>query len=64
MKKINSFLDDLAGESSGSSNRIEKMIVADIELSLDKGEITDKGTINPAKIIQNHPELLEQIYGE
>ncbi len=63
-EKINSLLDDLAGESSGSSNRIEKMIVADIELNLDKGEITDKGTINPAKIIQNHPEFVERIYGD
>lgn len=62
-EKINKLLDGMADESTGSSNRIEKMIIADIELSLDKGEITDKGTINPAMIIQNHPELVERIYG-
>ncbi|HNR07123.1 MAG TPA: feruloyl-CoA synthase [Saprospiraceae bacterium] len=61
--RINSLLSGLNSESTGSSNRIERMILADMDLSLDRGEITDKGTINPAMIIRNHPELVDQIYG-
>ena len=29
---------------------------------IDKGEITDKGSINQRMIIQQHPEVVEKIY--
>ena len=31
-------------------------------LSIDKGEVTDKGSVNQRMIIQNHPEVVEEIY--
>jgi feruloyl-CoA synthase len=30
--------------------------------SLDRGEITDKGSINQRAVIAHHPELIEQLY--
>ena len=37
-------------------------MIADFSLSLDKGEITDKGTINQRMILDNHPEAVEKMY--
>jgi len=51
-------------QSTGSASLIRKMIVADFPLSLDLGEITDKGSINQSLILQNHPEALLKLYSE
>lgn len=55
-------LFDLANTSEGSSTLIKVATVVTFELSLDRGEITDKGSINPRKIIENYPEIVETIY--
>jgi feruloyl-CoA synthase len=57
-------LDQLASNSTGSSTLIKRVIIADFELSLDKGEITDKGSINQRKILANHAELVDEIYAD
>ena len=55
-------LNELAKKSTGSASLIRRAVVADFTLSIDKGEITDKGSINQKKIIENHPELIEKLY--
>jgi feruloyl-CoA synthase len=61
---IKEVLDQLASNSTGSSTLIKRVIIADFELSLDKGEITDKGSINQRKILANHAELVDEIYAD
>ena len=39
-------LEELSLTTTGSSNFVRRAVFADFELSMDKGEITDKGTIN------------------
>ena len=61
-RNLQDVLDELASKSTGSATMIKRAIVADFGLSIDKGEITDKGSINQRMIIQNHPEVLERLY--
>jgi feruloyl-CoA synthase len=55
-------LDNLAKTSTGSSTFIKKAILADFELSAEKGEITDKGSINQRMILSNRAEYVAKIY--
>jgi feruloyl-CoA synthase len=57
---LQSLLDALPGR--GSSERVERIGILTDELSIDRGEMTDKGSINARKVIANRPELVEQLY--
>ena len=52
----------MAIKNTGSATLIKKAVFADFNLNIDKGEITDKGSINQRMIIQNHPEVVEKLY--
>ena len=60
--ELQKILNELAGKSTGSATLIERAVFADFTLSLDRGEITDKGSINQKMIIQNHPEVVARLY--
>jgi feruloyl-CoA synthase len=57
-------LNDFSKQNTGSSTLIRRAIFADFELSIDKGEITDKGSINQRQILANHSEYVEMIYAK
>jgi len=61
---LQSSLQQMAKKSSGSSTLIKRAILSNFNLSIDKGEITDKGSINQRMVIQNHPDVVEEIYAE
>jgi feruloyl-CoA synthase len=61
-EKLQVVLNEMAVKSTGSSSLIKRAVFADFNLNIDKGEITDKGSINQRMIIQNHPELVQKIY--
>lgn len=48
--------------NGGSSTRISRCLVLSQPPSLDAGEITDKGYINQAKVLECRAELVEQLY--
>ena len=48
--------------AKGSSERVARVAVLSDELSIDKGEITDKGSINPRSIIAGRTDLIEALY--
>ncbi len=52
----------LGRESTGSSNLIRRIILFTGTLSIDKGEITDKGSLNQRAVVANHPEVVEELY--
>jgi len=52
----------MAEKSTGSSTFIKRALIADFELSIDKGEITDKASINQHVILENHPDVVSRIY--
>jgi feruloyl-CoA synthase len=55
-------LNTFALQSTGSSTLIKRAILADFNLSIDKGEITDKGSINQRMILTNRAEYVEMLY--
>ncbi len=59
---LQTVLNDFAKQSTGSSTLIKRAAFADFSLSIDKGEITDKGSINQRMILENRAEYVEMIY--
>src|SRR5579863_3482153 len=59
-RRLNSFF----AAASGTSNRVARAILLDEPPSLDVGEMTDKGSINPRAVLANRAKLLEAIYAE
>jgi len=57
-------LDKFARQSTGSSNRIARAMFLEGSLSLEAGEVTDKGSVNQRAILQNRPNLVEELYSD
>jgi feruloyl-CoA synthase len=54
----------MAQASTGSSNRIARMILLTDPPSMDKGEMTDKGSINQRAVLKNRAALVEELYAD
>ena len=48
----------------GSSQKIQKVVLADSEPSLLEGEITDKGNLNQRKLLDTRRDLITRIYSD
>lgn len=48
--------------STGSSTRIARMLILRDPPSLDRGEVTDKGSINARAVIRHRPDAVAQVY--
>jgi feruloyl-CoA synthase len=53
----------LAG-STGSSTRITRAVLLGTPLSIDRGEVTDKGSVNQRAVLEHRAKLIEDIYAE
>jgi feruloyl-CoA synthase len=51
----------LAG-STGSSTRITRATLFDTPLSIDRGEVTDKGSINQRAVLEHRAALIDELY--
>ncbi len=61
---LQAVLNDFSQQTTGSSTLIKRALFADFHLSIDKGEITDKGTINQRQILSNWSAYVERIYAK
>jgi feruloyl-CoA synthase len=61
---LQGLLDKLAARSTGSSNRVARAVLLAGPLSIDAGEITDKGSINQRAELQCRADLVEMLYTE
>lgn len=61
---LEAVLNDFAQQATGSSTLIKRAVFADFDLSIDKGEITHKGTINQRQILDNWATYVEKIYAK
>ena len=59
---LNKIVSEFKAVSTGSSTSIEKAIVSPFTLSAEKGEITDKGSINQRAVLENRIKIVEKIY--
>ena len=48
--------------STGSSNRIARMLILRDPPSLDRGEVTDKGSINARAVIRHRPDAVARVH--
>jgi feruloyl-CoA synthase len=48
--------------STGSSTRITRAILLNTPLSIDRGEITDKGSINQRAVLDHRSRLVDELY--
>ncbi|WEX10542.1 feruloyl-CoA synthase [Chelativorans sp. AA-79] len=57
-------LQSLAAGNTGSSTLVRRMVLVDPPPSMDKGETTDKGSINQRAILRNRGEWVEELYSD
>ncbi len=55
-------LNTLAAVSAGSSTRVARVLLMAEPPSMDKGEMTDKGSINQRAVLKNRAALVDELY--
>ena len=60
--RFHALLKSFAQQSTGSSNRIVRAVIAEEPPSLDAGEITDKGSFNQRAVLERRTALVEELY--
>ena len=48
--------------ATGSSTRIARAVLIDTPLSIDRGEVTDKGSINQRAVLEHRKAMIEELY--
>jgi len=54
----------LADQAGGSAQRVLRLAFLTEKLSIDAGELTDKGVLNQRHILRRHSALVEQLYAD
>ncbi|MBV9460220.1 MAG: feruloyl-CoA synthase [Bradyrhizobium sp.] len=54
--------EKLLAAATGSSTRITRAMLLDTPLSIDRGEVTDKGSINQRAVLEHRSALVEELY--
>ncbi|MCS6810565.1 MAG: feruloyl-CoA synthase [Tepidimonas sp.] len=57
-------LDELARQATGSANRIARLVLLADPPSLDRGEVTDKGSINQRAVLAHRADTVEKLYAD
>jgi feruloyl-CoA synthase len=55
-------LKKFAANATGSSTRITRAVLLDTPLSIDRGEVTDKGSINQRAVLEHRAALIDGLY--
>ncbi|MDP4078519.1 feruloyl-CoA synthase [Acidovorax sp. A1169] len=61
-QRIQAVIDHLARESTGSASRVARALLMAEPPSLDKGEITDKGSINQRAVLKHRDALVQALH--
>ena len=60
--KVAELLSAIDRNTTGSSNRISRAVLLVDPPSIDRGEITDKGTINQRAVLKHRAAVVEELY--
>ena len=60
--KFHKLLQELATASTGSSTRIVRALLMEEPPSIDKHEVTDKGSFNQGAVLRNRAALVDELY--
>jgi feruloyl-CoA synthase len=63
-RRFGELLTSFNATATGSSTRIERAILLDAPLSLDRQEITDKGSINQGAVLTARADIVHQLYAD
>ncbi len=55
-------LKKFAADATGSSTRVARAVLLDTPLSIDRGEVTDKGSINQRAVLEHRASLIDALY--
>ena len=55
-------LNTLAAQATGSANRVARMVLLSEPPSIDKGEVTDKGSINQRAVLKHRDALVQALH--
>lgn len=59
---VQTAINQLAKQATGSSNRIKRVLIQSEAASLQTGEMTDKGSINQGAVLRRRAHKVEDIY--
>ena len=59
---LQDLVDGLAQQATGSANRVARMLIMTEPPSLDKGEVTDKGSINQRAVLKHRAALVQALH--
>jgi feruloyl-CoA synthase len=62
LRAFQTLIDDLAGQSTGSSTFVARAILLEDPPSIDARELTDKGSLNQKAVLQHRSALVEELY--
>jgi feruloyl-CoA synthase len=62
--RLHDKLTALAQQATGSAQRVLRLAFLTKELSIDAGELTDKGALNQRNVLRRHSALVEELYAE
>jgi feruloyl-CoA synthase len=57
-------LNELARQATGSANRIARALLLAEPPSIDKGEVTDKGSINQRAVLKHRDALVQALHDD
>jgi feruloyl-CoA synthase len=60
--KFTKLLQELAQASTGSASRVARAMLMEEPPSIDKHEVTDKGSFNQGAVLRNRAALVEELY--
>ena len=64
LEKLRAKLTASAQQASGSAQRVLRLALLTGKLSIDAGDVTDKGVLNQRNILRRHSALVEQMYAD
>jgi feruloyl-CoA synthase len=62
--RVRAKLMALTAEASGSAQRVLRFVFLTAKLSIDTGELTDKGVVSQRNILRRHAALIEELYAD
>jgi feruloyl-CoA synthase len=63
-QRIQAVIDQLAREATGSASRIARALLLAEPPSIDKGEVTDKGSINQRAVLKHRDALVQALHDD
>ncbi|MEY4435896.1 MAG: hypothetical protein RL175_851, partial [Pseudomonadota bacterium] len=64
LAKFQQVLNDLSASSTGSANRIARLCLLSEPPTIDKGEITDKGSINQRAVLHHRADTVDALHSD